>query len=888
MAEITDPNALAQLNATGDDFLKGMDPARANLIKAIAEGRHAAPTGAAARSAYNQELLQDVYQYDPSADDVNLPARSRARIAFTSGPQGKNNISIATALEHSANLDDAITRLGNVDSPIPGTTHLVNSVRNAFRDADGNKDVTQFQNTVTPLIDELERAYTQTGGSVTAIKELRQGINLAQSTGQQREAVQTFSRLLAGKLEEQNKAYNLAMGTVGQTAPGVSDRAQQLLKAYGDPAYLTKGLAGLLPAHDANDVPPSGGDSSSPAATPPGTPPGPIDPSGQGDIGFVNGGAPKSPLSPEQQAAYDAFNKANPKATAEQLQAFGSSLGINLSNAADIVKARDAGSGVASGETAVYDTAQAGHPDAVGSFVANAVNAGTFGTLPKLGAGVSALASKIEGNPQAIGDIYGQDLAANNATLANSTNEHPIAALGGNVAGFIAGDAALGAIPGVAALAGRIPGAVRPLAGDALYGAAYGAGSSDNLADVPRAALGGAALGAAGGVLGRGIVRSAAAVASPVANAAVRRLTDAGVTLTPGQILGAGGGVVGRAVKGIEDRAAGFPIVGDVINNARRGGVEDFNRAAIDDALVPIGGKATDVGHAGIADARQQVSDAYSDAIGKMSATPDAQFTADLRAVGKKVDTLSQAHRDQFHSIVDTDLQPYLNGKSTLAGGDLQAIKQGLDTRISNLRGQGSSPQDRDLADRLADVRDSVLDLAGRSDPSAAADFQNANRAYSMLSRVEGAGAKAKDGVFTPQMFRTSVTKRGYGTTTANVAAGSAPMQQLATDASTILPSSVPDSGTAGRAALGILGARLAPGAALGGAAGYENGGSAGALTGAALGAAAFSRPGLRATQHVLAGSRGKTLNTLGDLLRANASLGGAVGAPLLLERRSR
>ncbi|HKR17729.1 hypothetical protein, partial [Rhizorhapis sp.] len=50
--------------------------------------------------------------------------------------------------------------------------------------------------------------------------------------------------------------------------------------------------------------------------------------------------APQS-LSPEQQAAYDAFNKANPKASPDQLRNFASSIGWNLANADEIVKARD-------------------------------------------------------------------------------------------------------------------------------------------------------------------------------------------------------------------------------------------------------------------------------------------------------------------------------------------------------------------------------------------------------------------------------------------------------------------------------------------------------------------------------------------------------------------
>jgi len=58
-------------------------------------------------------------------------------------------------------------------------------------------------------------------------------------------------------------------------------------------------------------------------------------------------------LSPEQQAAYDAFNKANPNATADQLRTFSAAMGWDVSNAEDIVKAREQGGGVAPASSAI-------------------------------------------------------------------------------------------------------------------------------------------------------------------------------------------------------------------------------------------------------------------------------------------------------------------------------------------------------------------------------------------------------------------------------------------------------------------------------------------------------------------------------------------------------
>lgn len=76
----------AQLN--GQPFLDQLPQNDAAQVKALAEGRMAFPTGTALKSAYWQDMLQKVAQYDPSFDAVNYTARAGTRKAFTSGKEG--------------------------------------------------------------------------------------------------------------------------------------------------------------------------------------------------------------------------------------------------------------------------------------------------------------------------------------------------------------------------------------------------------------------------------------------------------------------------------------------------------------------------------------------------------------------------------------------------------------------------------------------------------------------------------------------------------------------------------------------------------------------------------------------------------------------------------
>lgn len=882
------------------DLLAKKDPGRAAMVRAIGDGRMALPRTTSIRGVVSpdtQALIADVSQYNPQFDNTDSPSRIAGRKAFTSGKQGQNITSFNTALDHLDTISQAVEGLGNhrVPLPIPGATQAVNWIGNAALSGEGSPRTTAFDAASGPVLDELVRAFRGVGGNEADIQRMEGALHRNDSPQQQRQAIQTWAKLLAGRIKEIQNSYNTTMGTTAETVPGIAPGALDKLNGFLSPDYVEKGIVAVPGAQRqppaTPGAPPSGPPPAAPPAAPPGSPGGtpsaPLDPDGTGDIGFNTRAQPKQ-LSPEDQAALASL-AADPKTTPDDIAAFVSSHG--LGSVANIDAIRDAyahGRGLSQQSVVVPPE---GVPfGGLHTGAAELANSASFGTLPKLDALLKATGGALRGAPGSFGDNYNRNLVQNNADLAASDEAHPVAALTGAVGGFMAGDAAIGAVPGVARLAAKTPEIIRPALGDALYGTAYGVGSSDSTGDILPNALTGGALSALGGATGRGVLKGASALISPVAQPAVQRLTAAGITLTPGQILG-GGGPVGRMVKGTEDRLAGFPVIGDIINSARRGGVEDFNKAAIDDALAPIGQKLPDgieAGHDAVAHAQRVVSDAYDKALAPMRVQADSQLMSDIQGVGQKVQKMAPDQVSAFTDIMDNDVQPYWPKSGVFTGENLQSIKQGLDKEIARRSAPGASPQDARLADRLGEVRDAVLDLAGRGDPANAADFAKANQAYSMLSRINNAASKAKDGVFTPNQFRQAVTKRGYGTTTANVARGSAPMQQLATDASTILPSSVPDSGTAGRAALGMAITRAVAGPTLGAGAGAGSGyltdGAGGAVGGALVGGALFSRPGLRAAQKVLAGSRGKTLNTLGDVLRRNAALGGAVGTPLLLE----
>lgn len=444
---------------------------------------------------------------------------------------------------------------------------------------------------------------------------------------------------------------------------------------------------------------------------------------------------------------------------------------------------------------------------------------------------------------------------------------HPKKQFGGQVAGTI--------VPGIGIAKVLSSGSAlaktgKAIGADIAIGASYGAGSDRDGKRLEGAGQG-AILAPLAGQIGRSTVSALGKTLSPVADASVRRLMDDGVTLTPGQVAGARGGVLGRFVKGMEDRATSVPLVGDAINGARRRGLEQWNVSAVNRTLQPIGVKVPkDVaaGHDAIEFAETAISNQIENSLSGINAQADAAFNVGAVKVARMADRLPQVQKEAFKTILDTELQPFLSAQS-MNGAQLQAVKQTLDGHITNFATRGS-PSDRLLVPVLEEARDQFLALASRSSPQAMKEFKKANEAFARLVRVQAAAKQnVKDGLFTPNQLATAVRQSDRSSRKRMTAKGKALMQDFAADGQNVLPSGIPDSGTAGR--LAGLGAMAAPGAL-------------GALVNptmlAAMAPALAYMPGVStAVQNALL-RRPDGVIKAGQALQRNALVGGALAAP--------
>lgn len=417
-----------------------------------------------------------------------------------------------------------------------------------------------------------------------------------------------------------------------------------------------------------------------------------------------------------------------------------------------------------------------------------------------------------------------------------------------------AGQAAAEAHPLLAAMA---PGAASGALMGALEPTIEGESRARNMAT--NAAIGGA-VGAA--------PRALARVVRPETSAGAKQLIDEGVRLTPGQALGG-------AWKASEEKLASLPILGDIIKGAQRRGIEDFNRAAANRVLKPIGltaPKDFKAGHEAIAMLERKVGDAYDDVLAKIGRVDlDNAFQGEVSKIAGMTDELGDAAKNQFQSILKNRVIDRMTPAGTMSADTMKIVESDLNRLARQYKGS-PDPNQRGLGAAIQEVQASLRRATRRSaGPDLVDQLDAANSAWAQFVRVQDAAGRigAKEGVFTPAQLTSAVRGQDKTLRKGAFARGDALMQDFAESGKTALTQEVPDSGTAGRL--------LAAAAAGGGPLGLIDPTIA---TMTALGALPYTSIGGRLTLAALA-KRPEEARAIAELLRAGAPAAGVAGSAL-------
>lgn len=466
--------------------------------------------------------------------------------------------------------------------------------------------------------------------------------------------------------------------------------------------------------------------------------------------------------------------------------------------------------------------------------------------------------------------------------LRNASTGNMIGMLGGEIGGAIGGTAALGrlgretvgrALPGT--LGGAETGQLaRDLGVDALYSGVYGYNQG-------RDPLESVAFGAGGSLAGRATGRAIGGAVGGVAQSpAVAFLRQQGIPLTTGQ-------TVGGILKRFEDALMSAPVIGDQIGARRLEGLQAFNRAAFNEAGAPIGANVPEIGEMGIRSLRQQMGGAYDRATAGVDVPFDQQFATDIAALGGTSARLPPDYAAAFNTIGERRIQPLID-RGSMTGADYQQATRGLRAARRNAGTVGSTGFEQEYRDALTGAINALEGNMRRGGGASVVEgLDNADAVRRNLGTLETATRNAAGGSQSGDIFTFTPSQlQRAGITTESRFPGPRPFARLTDEGQRVLPSTIPDSGTARRltalalpATLGGTGAGI--GAYSDGVEGAKDMGLGGIALGTAL-ALGGTRQGQRVIDTIIA-ERPELFRDFGQALANRRGMFGRAAIPLAL-----
>lgn len=346
-----------------------------------------------------------------------------------------------------------------------------------------------------------------------------------------------------------------------------------------------------------------------------------------------------------------------------------------------------------------------------------------------------------------------------------------------------------------------------------------------------------AGVGLVGGAVGQKAAGMLGRVLSPQISAQEAAVRGLGVTPTIGESLG------GTARK-IEDFIAGVPGLGEFVKDAKLRAIDQWNKGTLnktlsnlpDDIKVPegvFGGEA-------VAYANQAISKSYDNLYGKMSYTLGKDTNNKLAAL-----TQSKALTADQQGIVQKALDSFLYNKldtpmagsslmnapeklSSVSGSVMKGIESDLKGFAYNLlkKTQGQTADDIKAGEALLDVVGTLKKDFYKQNAKTVSvkDLLKLDKAYSQMSVITDASARAEAGLFTPtQLLQASkanarkVSTRAFGEGRAVLQRDAQAAKEIIGDGKTGLVSRIGGLGAAG---VGIAAGLGPTAAAIGGTAG--------------------------------------------------------------------
>ena len=351
-------------------------------------------------------------------------------------------------------------------------------------------------------------------------------------------------------------------------------------------------------------------------------------------------------------------------------------------------------------------------------------------------------------------------------------------------------------LPVSASLGGRM---LSGSGGGALMGAMQPVTQGDFVDEKTKQVLSGAALG---GAL-PAVTGSLARLVSPKAsvNPKLDLLKSEGVDPTIGQALG---GRLGQA----EEKLQSVPILGDMISRAKGKANNQFEAAAYNRVLAPIGQKLPDnlSGRDAVNFAEGAIKQQYDDVLNKIGAiTTDNQFKTNIGNLKGMVNGLMmpKAEKSKFMSSLN-DVQQSIDRNGVLTSEGYKTLESSLGTDARKL-GSSQNIYEGKLAPAVKQLQQELKDMLKRQAGTNADELSKANSSWAQFKRVQRASSSlgAEDGAFSPAQLQSAVKAMDKSKDKGSFARGGALMQDLTDAGKSVLTGKVGNSFTTDRMLMG-------------------------------------------------------------------------------------
>lgn len=369
-------------------------------------------------------------------------------------------------------------------------------------------------------------------------------------------------------------------------------------------------------------------------------------------------------------------------------------------------------------------------------------------------------------------------------------------------------------------------------------------------------------------------------VIAPKASDAVKALVKENIYPTVGMIAREGKGLAGRTLSLLEEAATNIPAVGDLIQLSRESTIDEFGRAALNRAAKAIGKTVPKElsGEEAVGWVKRELSNAYNNLVPSLNFNVTSKFINDAGDVlqGLNIPSSRTELINDWNAIFKDNIVKLMDANGEINGANLQAA-------VSNLGDLGSTMMkatdafERRIGVGVMKLRGKLLDNLAAQNPAKAKELKNLNKGWAQEIRLQKA-TSGSGGVLTPQSLDRSVASFAKGQR-------EGPLADLAR-AGRIIPSRLPDSGTAGRmlrnsAIIGAVGSLGAVGNEIVQNLGYEGIDiSPAQLSAIALIAAPYTPAGRKAIAKIIGRTPSKSAEAVANALRR--SVGPATSSALI------